>query len=63
MKKKQLKLPAGYKLTDYIADVNNPSFPIKQLFPYYTSNNSWTVDNYGPLTIPKKDDSVQLTAG
>ncbi len=59
---KQLKLPAGYKLTDYIADVNNPSFPIKQLFPYYTSNNSWTVDNYGPLTIPKKGMTIQLTA-
>ena len=58
---KNLKLPQGYKLTDYIADTSNLSFPIKQLFPYYTDNTSWTVDNYGPITVPKKGMTIPLT--
>lgn len=60
--KKHLKLPPGYVLTDFVADVTNPNFPIKQLFPYYEANTTWTVDNFGPLTIPKKGMDLQLTA-
>ena len=59
--RQHLKIPAGYVLTDFIADVNSPQFPIKQLFPYYEANNTWTVDNYGPVTIPKKGTSIPLT--
>ncbi len=59
--KQHLTLPAGYKLTDFIADQSNASFPYKQLFPYYESNTSWTVDNYGPIIIPKKGASIDLT--
>jgi signal peptidase I len=31
-------------------------------FPYDVANYPWTLDNYGPLTIPKKGDVVPLNA-
>ncbi|HEX7904610.1 MAG TPA: signal peptidase I [Chitinophagaceae bacterium] len=31
------------------------------VFPYDTNYYRWTVDNFGPLWVPKKGDSVQLT--
>ncbi len=31
-------------------------------FPYDTIHNSWEVDNYGPLWVPKKDASLTITA-
>ncbi len=31
------------------------------LFPEGSAYNSWTLDNYGPLYIPKEGDTVQLT--
>lgn len=58
---KNLKLPPGYILSDFIADVNNPNYPYKQLFPYYSENKDWTVDNYGPIWIPAKNTTIQLT--
>ena len=58
---KNLKLPAGYILSDFIADINNPNYPYKQLFPYYGDNKDWTVDNYGPMWIPAKNATIQLT--
>lgn len=58
---KNLKLPPGYILTDFIADISNPNYPYKQLFPYYNDNKSWTVDNYGPIWIPAKNATIQLT--
>ena len=60
--KQHLKLPPGYILSDFIVDINHPYFPAKQLFPYYLSNTTWTVDNYGPMTIPKKGMNIPLTA-
>ncbi len=60
--KANLKLPPGYILKDYIVDINNPEFPYKQLFPYYSDNKNWTADNYGPIWIPKKNATIQLTA-
>lgn len=59
--RKNLKLPPGYILNDFIADTTNPNFPYKQLFPYYQDNKNWTVDNYGPIWIPAKNASIQLT--
>ncbi|MBS1733378.1 MAG: signal peptidase I [Bacteroidetes bacterium] len=53
--KKNLKLPAGYVLSDYIMQPDN------QLFPYYDSASHWSADNYGPLTIPKKGSTIELT--
>lgn len=55
------QLPPNYFLTDYIVDMNNPEFPARMLFPYYNTNTSWTVDNYGPIWIPKKGATIQLT--
>ena len=56
--KSTVKLPQGYFLTDYIFDHRN------DLFPYYndSTGKDWSADNYGPLWIPKKNASIQLTA-
>ena len=54
--KAKLKLPAGFILTDFIQD------PSVDLFPYYDTTGHWSADNYGPLWIPKKGASIQLTA-
>jgi signal peptidase I len=57
--KKNLKLPlaGGYILSDVIS-THSPD-----LFPYYndSTGKSWSADNYGPLWIPKKGASIQLT--
>jgi signal peptidase I len=53
--KANLKLPAGYVLSDYIMQ------PDSQLFPYYDTASHWSADNYGPMTIPKKGVSIELT--
>ncbi len=53
--KGKLKLPAGYKLTDFIMEPDN------QLFPYYNSASKWSADNFGPLIIPKKGARIELT--
>ena len=57
--KKNLKLPSGYKLSDFIMEPDN------QLFPYYSvddSSHNWSADNYGPIYIPKKGSSISLNA-
>ncbi|MEO8174996.1 MAG: S26 family signal peptidase, partial [Sediminibacterium sp.] len=50
-----LQLPAGYKISDYIMEPDN------QLFPYYNAASNWSADNYGPISIPKKGSTIQLT--
>ena len=53
----KLKLPAGYTVTDFIMP------PDAKLFPYFgTAANNWGADNYGPLWIPKKGSSIELTS-
>lgn len=32
-----------------------------KLFPYFDSTHNWTIDNYGPVWIPKKGVTVTLT--
>lgn len=56
--RKNLKLPPGYTITDYIMPHQD------NLFPYYsdTTGKNWSADNYGPLWVPKKGASIQLTA-
>jgi len=57
-----LKLPSGdYHILDFIVDTNDLMRPFKELFPYYKDNNSWTIDNYGALWIPKKGANIKLT--
>ncbi len=46
-------LPAGY--TGSVDPVN------EWVFPRDAANHKWNVDNYGPLTIPKKGVTVMLT--
>ncbi len=53
--KRNLKLPAGYALTDFIMD------PDGQIFPYYNATSQWSADNFGPLWIPKKGAAIELT--
>ena len=53
--KASLKLPAGYKISDFIMEPDN------QLFPYYNAASKWSADNYGPLVIPKKGAIIELT--
>ena len=55
---KSLKLPAGYTITDMIFEHRN------DLFPYYsdTTGKDWSADNFGPLWIPKKGATIQLTS-
>jgi signal peptidase I len=56
--KESLKLPQGFTLADYILPAD------KGLYPYYGTDTShqWSADNFGPLTIPQKGSSIQLTA-
>jgi len=53
--KLHLTIPAGYAVSDYIAPVEN------RLFPYYDTVKQWSADNYGPLWVPKKGASIELT--
>ena len=36
--------------------------PPRPMFPYYDAKLGWSVDNYGPIYIPKKGDKIKLTA-
>jgi signal peptidase I len=60
--KATMKLPAGYKLNDFIVDPTTSGYSSSELFPYYDAKRQWTVDNYGPVFIPKKGVAVNLTA-
>ncbi len=60
--KNGVSLPANYKLTDFIPQANDQNYRSKELFPYYDTTSKWTVDNYGPLWIPKKGETIQLTS-
>ncbi len=56
--KATLKLPAGFSpLEPFIMKPDNG------LFPYYGSDtmHRWSADNYGPITIPQKGSTIELT--
>jgi signal peptidase I len=56
--KATLKLPTGYApLEPYIMKPDNG------LFPYYGSDTThrWSADNYGPMLIPQKGSTIELT--
>ena len=38
----------------------SPEFPVPQVFPFDTLHKEWTVDNFGPITIPKKGMTITL---
>lgn len=49
------------KLSNVKSVVGIPDQPEAQLFPYYNTDNKWTIDNYGPVWVPKKGATIQLT--
>jgi len=49
------------KLPNVKSIVSIPDSPDPQLFPYYNTDHQWTVDNYGPVWIPKKGATISLT--
>lgn len=55
--KANLRLPAGYFIKNYIAE-GSP----RDLFPYYDTAHKWSVDNYGPISIPQKGTTIELNA-
>jgi len=59
--KETIKLPQGYSLSDFIVDYNDPYYRSQELFPYYDTIHHWTVDNYGPLVVPAKGMTIELT--
>ena len=36
--------------------------PSSEIFPYYEVARNWSVDNFGPLWVPAKGATIQLTA-
>ncbi|HMG82424.1 MAG TPA: signal peptidase I [Ferruginibacter sp.] len=53
--KAHLHLPDGYKMEDYIRAPEN------EIFPYYDTTSHWSADNFGPLWVPKKGATIDLT--
>ena len=50
--------------TDMRYALNGQEMPdATALFPWYSADSTWTRDNYGPLWIPSKGASVELTEG
>jgi signal peptidase I len=61
--KTRLKLPQGYKLSEFFME------PDPQIFPYYSidscfkyTGKKWSADNFGPLIIPQKGMKISLNA-
>ena len=50
-----------FKVSNVKSIVPIPDSPEAQLFPYYNTDHKWTVDNYGPVWIPKKGATIALT--
>lgn len=59
--RKNMVIPAGYKVEQFIGNYNDPIFKSSELFPYYDSSYHWAVDNFGPLWIPAKGATIELT--
>jgi signal peptidase I len=55
------KDPAVTGLTLYAEPAGNPGHITNWTFPQDTAHFKWNVDNFGPLTIPKKGTNVILT--
>lgn len=55
--KATVTIPKQFKFEPYIAEPGEG-----QLFPYYSNSVPWSNDIYGPLWIPAKGKSIELTA-
>jgi len=54
-KQKVAGLKNVLKVTDFIHPVSD------ELYPYYDTSVHWSIDNFGPLWVPKKGETIQLT--
>ncbi len=54
-KQKVAALKNVVKVADYISPVS------AELYPYYNISANWSIDNFGPLSVPKKGETIQLT--
>ena len=54
-KEKVSKLPGIFSVQPITTN------PDPTLFPYFNTQNQWTIDNYGPMWIPKKGAVIPLT--
>jgi len=55
-KQKVSTLKNVVRITEFIAPVSN------DLYPYYDTSVHWSIDNFGPLWVPKKGATIELTA-
>jgi signal peptidase I len=63
--KQAVKIPQGYSFTNYVVDYVKDAnrFPSQALFPYYKdTSRHWSIDNYGPVWVPKRGATIDLTA-
>lgn len=60
--KKTVQFPLNYKLSPFLPAPDDTHYRSADLFPYYSASINWTVDNYGPLWIPQKGATIDLTA-
>lgn len=54
-KQKVSTLKNVVRITEFIAPVSN------DLYPYYDTSVHWSIDNFGPLWVPKKGATIELT--
>lgn len=55
------KLPFVESIAPLLATYNSKGSAGGEVFPYDTTYCKWTIDNFGPLYIPKKGATIQLT--
>lgn len=60
--KRTVQFPSSYRLSAFLPPADDAHYKSSDLFPYYSDSAKWTVDNYGPLWIPKKGVTIELTA-
>ncbi|MFD1468218.1 signal peptidase I [Hymenobacter caeli] len=55
-------IPAGQPETNQAVFPDNPDYPTTLNFPGAPGLHHWNKDNYGPISLPKKGETVELTA-
>jgi len=55
-------IPAGQPEVNQAVFPDNPDYPTTLNFPGAPGLHHWNKDNYGPISLPKKGETVELTA-
>ncbi|MGI4884557.1 MAG: signal peptidase I [Janthinobacterium lividum] len=55
-------IPAGQPEVNQAVFPDNPDYPTTLNFPGAPGLHHWNKDNYGPIALPKKGETVELTA-